>query len=404
MAMAVAGVLVACASILTIDDVGYAGAGLPDAAGDAMAADVDVPPGTPDGSDASFDATPVCTGDPPSVATDAGERYATCGAQTGVDLLQRADHCGRCDHACALALCVGGHCEPTTIGSVGSDDHTLLVDGAFVYWSSGYVVQRVPVPPSDAGPETVLVHDVPDGSDPFDERISAMVAAQDRFWIRTRVTLANVLRDGGDWHDVVNVGPVAPMALEPQSLAYVSGPQVLRYGFAGATTPVSDDSPMLPRGLVRTNGGLFWVTAPDEADSGGGQLKADEGGVRLVVSDAGRPYAIATDGTNVFWSDTLRGRIYGLAASGRLGDTPALVAEAPGFPEVSYLAVDSTHVYWFAKDPANGSYAHLLRRAKCGLGSVTVVRPEVYGPAALIAPDGPFLYAITGNLVVRIPK
>ncbi len=400
----------ACAGILSLDDVGYtAPDGGPDS-GDASLADAADATTLP--SDASEAATadtgPLCLPDPPSAGTDAGvSQYADCGTEAGVDLLSRDDHCGRCDHACAFGHCNGGYCDRMALaGLPDQESRAVFVEDGYVYWVSGYTLQRAPVgAAAGAGGEVVAVHDVPDGSDPNgDQVLLEAVSSPDRFWIRERGSVASVRRDGGDWQELTAVH-AGHIALEPGDLAYtdLNGSRVARSAFDGSVTAFAAE-PFVLRTLVRTRTSLYWVTAPDAPEAGGGQVKAAEQGPRLVVDDAGRPLAIATDGEDVYWGDSLTGRIYRLPASAQHGDAPILVAEVPEVPIVTSIAVDATHVYWLAQDVPFASNSVLFRRAKCGKGAVTIVQPLIYSVDTLLAPDGPALFFTADRSIVRVSK
>jgi hypothetical protein len=113
-----------------------------------------------------------------------------------------------------------------------------------------------------------------------------------------------------------------------------------------ATLATGQDDPF----AIATDGiGVYWTNNANGA--------ADAGSVMRVAVDGGSPVALATglsqprylaiDDTRVYWTDISR-----VTAWSKAYGTIATVASLQGFPEG--IAVDRTNVYWANEDPFDG--------------------------------------------------
>jgi hypothetical protein len=150
----------------------------------------------------------------------------------------------------------------------------------------------------------------------------------------------------------------------------------------GGTAPVAIASGQsTPFGIAVGGGSVFWtnignipavMTAP-VAPLGGGSAPT-------VFAAATSPWAIVTDGTNVYWSDD--DSIYGAPFTS--GASPVTIASGQAFP--FDLAVDGTSVYWSS---GSGTGA-VMSAPKTGGGTPTTLASGMGN--ARLAVDATSLY------------
>lgn len=122
------------------------------------------------------------------------------------------------------------------------------------------------------------------------------------------------------------------------------------------------------------------VDAADGApstDSGGGVVVC-EAGATILLTDTGKLFGVAVDGTNIYWANQSTNKIMMRPLA---GGTPVPLATNKGLP--TDVTVDSNYVY-FADAIGTGSGGTLERVSKDGGGETTIASGQgVYGLAAV---------------------
>lgn len=142
---------------------------------------------------------------------------------------------------------------------------------------------------------------------------------------------------------------------------------------AGMGCPARDDagSDVLacellgPRDLALAGGHLYWLTYYQVfrlPNAGGGSQ-------RLATEAPGDPYAIASDGRDVYWTSTLGGRVTRWRS-----DTMTLELIADRQPSPGEIAVDDASVYWVAATSTAADSLSIRMRAKAGGPIVELAR------------------------------
>jgi hypothetical protein len=242
---------------------------------------------------------------------------------------------------CVLSACARGHfdcngevsdgceataCTPIVIAADQYHPWTVRVDATHVYWTnaSGPAgVNRISV--STPGPPEVLVGDADEGD--------LFLDADHIYWANAGLGLIRRLPKDN------------PTAAQPQLIG------------TGAR----------PIGLVVDDTYVYWADAGDEADGGmtGSISRATKTGTEKTTLSSGlpKPWILAQDTDNLYFTSRETGSVYRLAKSG--GAAQIL---APGFnATTSYIqgfgvVVDDVNVYWrndgFLRSvPKDASYA-----------------------------------------------
>ena len=115
--------------------------------------------------------------------------------------------------------------------------------------------------------------------------------------------------------------------------------------------------------------------------------------------------SIATDGNNVYWTDSGNGGSVRRAANGAPVSPPSTVVG--GQAGADGLAIDATNVYWSTNDPTNGMIHSAPKATTNGNGSIVVTK--LASPHSIVVANG-FIYWInqsTGNTKIgsinRVP-
>lgn len=104
------------------------------------------------------------------------------------------------------------------------------------------------------------------------------------------------------------------------------------------------------------------------------------------------PADLATDGTNIYWSDTGNGTINAIPQSGG-----AVLPLAQNQSKPLRIALDDTHVYW-----SNNLGGAIMRTLKSGTGTAEVVSAAT-SPTS-IAVDSQYVYFTAGDTIERVTK
>ncbi len=343
---------------------------------------------------------PVETG--PSLQPYAEAEGATpaLDAACSADLATDAKNCGACGRACA-GSCVGGLCDAVIVATGISQGGCLLVDGAFVEWSSGkmlswkakaggptastlvaddfeaagivdclndsvetYVafngsVDSVPLRAPMAGfTRVVYARD--------NIRRIALGAAQHLFWIRSEGAVEGCAK--GNAACINNTSSIT--GLPPHDLrgvvaddqrvywtSYDDGKILaLPLGAPAAFGPTPPDggyatptevsaSAGKPTALLKSGDDVVW------ADDGGRILRARaDGSAAAVVLASGQasPVAIAADAVNVYWA-TASGRLWRVPLA---GGQPLVLANGAA----ARITVDDTDLYWLERNASGNIY------------------------------------------------
>lgn len=309
----------------------------------------------------------------------------TCNGKC-VDTSSDAANCGGCGKTCS-GTCSAGRCL-VALASGQNNPYAIAVDSSSVYWTNAGVslsdgsVMKVPV---GGGTPTTLVSSVPN------PRAIAVDATSVYYWFMRNpqgVTVSSVPLGGGTptivssgqglepsiavagsylygvtWNNygVVLKIPIAGgsatnIALnqnQPDSVAVdatnvywasYGASKVLKAPIGGGTVTTIAQT-KTPPGLVTVDAtNVYWADDPDNFGTGGILMAAPVGGGTPTTLFAGkslyRIQSIASDGTNVYWIDSLD-TVNKLPIG---GGTPTTLAT--GQTSSAAIAVDATSVYW----------------------------------------------------------
>ncbi|MCA9618587.1 MAG: hypothetical protein KC731_06190 [Myxococcales bacterium] len=268
------------------------------------------------------------------------------------DLQSDDDHCGRCDHSCAGAGCVGGRCRPEVLVSGELGVQGIALSGEVLYWCNFLddELLRIDLSAPGASPELV--------ASGFNGCAGVAIAdGQIYFAAYFDDQIRRVPLSGGPSEVVVTDPGAGPhgISLDATHLYWTSfDQQVVK------RAPRSD--PTLVEQLYATGSGatsvmangpdLFWTTY-----EGGTVVHADGGGTVTQVA-AGQPQAfyLAVEGDQVFWTtrdESAPGGSRVQHASVNGGEVTVLAEDQLG---ASGIALTPSHIYF-----ATGSDGQIKR-------------------------------------------
>lgn len=306
------------------------------------------------------------------------------------DLLINASHCGVCGKTCQSGVCVAGRCKPVVLG--GGAVGQLAVDATSVYFATAAGVAKVN---KTGGAVSVMSTDV--------GRSDAIVLLDTDVYFATSVpqpsaALYRVPKAGGATTLVVD-GLSEPRQLATDgAFIYLTNfaaddtGGVYRVDKSGVNFESLVNAPFAS-GLAVVNSDLFGYTTYDEDEIGVVELFSDAQGGGVRITQADRPWGIASDGTSFFWTTFEGSRA--VERSDLAGESLEKIALGPS--NNRFVAVDATHVYW----TAGGSFVY--RAVKSG-GA-----PELLyagGTPHGLALDGAFIYFVnlTTKEVLKLAK
>jgi hypothetical protein len=239
------------------------------------------------------------------------------------DVSTDSTNCGACGNDCQGQPCSGGMCQPIALATGQDQPWGIALGSSNCYWT-------------DRGNGTVMTVSAAGTGTP------SVVASSQNSPTGIATDAMNVY-----WVDTVGSGSVLACAL----------------GGCTSPTPLAANQSS-PWGLtVPPSGGAVYFTAGSSAWS----ASLEDAGVATIGTETGTPYAIATDGANVYWSDSTGG-VYKCASSGCT--TPAQLSAPAGQPSYG-IALDATNVYF-------------TLGAGTGGGGIWTV-PKAAGPASQMA-------------------
>ena len=302
--------------------------------------------------------------------------YVTCGAGccTCGNTQTDPNNCGTCGHSCMGEACNDGVCGSVVVAQNQQNAFAITADDQNVYWTTtginASILQALPVDRGGASRArhqrerlpggdrrlrwTDLLgrrgrrHDQPDsrrGRDVVPARIERQFArgARDR---RRRDLLRSVLLFGST--GTIMSSPVA-----------------------GTSTPLtiaSAQSLQFNTGLAVSSSAVYWTTGNDV-------VTAPLSGGAKTFSASTYPYAVATDGTNVYWASGLgNGQVMQEKASGGAAIT---LASNQYYPNT--IAVDAKNLYWTTGQGGAGT----VMSAPIGGGTPATIAANQADPAAL---------------------
>jgi hypothetical protein len=208
-------------------------------------------------------------------------------------------NCGACGNDCQGQPCSAGTCQPFALATGQDQPWGITLGSSNCYWTN-------------RGNGTVMtVSAAGDGG------TASVVATAQNSPTSIATDAMNVY-----WVDTEGSGSVLACAL------------------GGCTSPTAlAASQSSPWGLaVPASGGAVYFTAGASAWS----VSLEDAGVGAIGTETATPYAIATDGANVYWSDSAGG-VYKCASSGCT--TPVQLSAPTGQPSYG-IALDATNVYF----------------------------------------------------------
>ena len=226
----------------------------------------------------------------------------------GAGMLTDAENCCVANHSCGGGDCLGGSCQPLTIGGPPMMEEAIgvAVVGDLAIWSSGYGRTLYRTPIDGSGPWTTLANV---SGNSFVTRIAA--DATDVYFVDY----------GGSTVKRVNVESGAETMV-----TQVAGAEARFGGVA-----VGSDHVYF---AMRGTGGVYR----------GAKNLSDQGGAELVANPT-TPFDVALDDAYVYFNDTTSNTISRVPFD--LGPLEIVIT---GGSSLQGLAVDATHIYFGSDD------------------------------------------------------
>ena len=282
---------------------------------------------------------------------------------------------GDADGADAPPACTGPRC-PVVLGTDSDPDCCVVLDGTYVYWVSyagtGYPILRVPI----AGGTTEYF-------DSSEFTVGDMAIRDGAlYWSGSNGVYRRDLGGAGGSATKIAGSSSADRAIAVDSnfVYWSSGSSIRKVPLAGGTaTDVATGTDALYLATDGTN--VYWS---DFDMQGGAFVMAPVGGGTPTVLATGlsNPGDITVDATNVYFanSSTLFGTKFWKVPRG--GGTPVMVALSPDFGAYE-IAVDATDIYWagynrIGKAPIAGGSVTTFATGQLGAMSIAVDATNVY--------------------------
>jgi hypothetical protein len=115
--------------------------------------------------------------------------------------------------------------------------------------------------------------------------------------------------------------------------------------------------------------------------------------------ETANPGAIATDGTNAYWTNTSPAGVYSCPIAGCGTNTPTTILDKVYVTLPSGLAVDSTFLY--VTDEATGAVLQCSLTNGCGAGPTSVASMQS-GAKRIVADDAGVAWATSDSIVLLV--
>jgi hypothetical protein len=150
-------------------------------------------------------------------------------------------------------------------------------------------------------------------------------------------------------------------------------------------------------GLVMGGGKLWWTNrfSPGGSTQRVVRANADGSGAAVFASGTGETVGLASDATDIYWADAVKGRIYKMPLGSAACDMQILPPN-PGACVVLTnatlpwnVALDATNVYFTT---VGGGTSHVWKIAKNNVGGVATAIATNQAEAQTLATDGTYVY------------
>ncbi len=355
---------------------------------------------------AGMGATAFCVAGGCVCAADAGS--SLCGT-TCVDTLTDPNNCGTCGHVCQAmgGMCSAGLCLPTVIAQAPGPIWDITVTSTNIWWTQpsvgGGAGALLTKPFASQGTITN-----PLGGNLANPHGLVYDGALNVFWVDFNDTTVNELAVAGttrevDWPAFGDAGPIPPeyanandVAVDGTYIYWVANGagSVLRVpiGSHGSVAPtVLSSGQDHPYAIAIQGSNVFWVNQGSAAGNGSVMQQVSDGSSAAIAIATGEPQPadVAADAHNVYWVDKGNPGFVKQAPVG--GGAVVILAQNEGAP--TGIAVDAMNVYWtaFSDNTVNG----IAIGGNDG-GVKTLYAQSQVGPSA-IAVDAKNLYWVNSS-------
>lgn len=311
-------------------------------------------------------------------------------------------NCGACGHDCLGGACVAGVCQPQAIALNRTRAYGVSIDATNAYWVDTASGDEIVKATLAGGAPSVLASGLMVGEDLASP---VLLDATNAYWVDLsggapptaihKTPLgggAGVSLAGGSY-------TITEWVIDATNVYYFTDAgDVMSAPLAGgATTTIATGQATSSNigGLAVDATNLYWAIYDP---TNGKIIKMPRGGGATTTLASGlvNPAAVATDGTDVYW--TAQGTMSSGYADGTVAKVPVgggsvtTLATGERFP--NYLALDSKNVYFTSVDVRD--HCGSLRSVATGGGSA---KNLVYGQAPLsgVAVDGTQVYFTTSG-------
>ncbi|MGO8994637.1 MAG: hypothetical protein ACLQVI_15080 [Polyangiaceae bacterium] len=330
-----------------------------------------------------------------SYSCDNGYVVCSTGCCSCGDTQTDPDNCGYCGHVCpGVESCTNGVCGGVVVASDQANAFAIAADEENVYWTTTGASASILQAPVGGGGATVLLT----SANAYPASLASFSGGI--YWSDEAGGTINRVPIGGGTNVPLASGLDEPAALVISggqiyfALAPYEGTGSIEDVALGGGTPAALASGQTmsdpPSVAVSGSSTVYWTTSTDVMSYSGA-------GAQTFAANQ-YPYAVATDGTNVYWTSGLSNGA--VMQQSTTGGSPIAIATNQYYPNT--IAIDASNVYWTTGQGGAGT----VMSAPIGGGGtpVTIAANQSYPFALAINSTHLFWVNFGDGSIVSAPK